>query len=297
MLRVSQMRHKPTAWPAASTCISWGWAAGKWNGISVMKKVKLFDVSWAVRSRDLNLGALCLLPRIVAGKLTPSENVCNMEFLYFLELSMDLIQNETDIYGSVSAFICSLVCSLDCTCKWNHTVLVFLCLMYLSTTELSRSTHIVINGKKQQQKAATDPLQTKQNRKPKLLFTGGEWRGKRGKLGKGEWKVQALSSGISKSWGWRTQQRGYGQWYCMVPDRSDACDGEPFMQMDVRRKPAATPVWNNLDFFVPALCFSYFGTRVIMLGFIKWFWMFSHHSTVCRILMKIVIIIIFFNVW
>lgn len=32
-----------------------------------------------------------------------------------------------------------------------------------------------------------------------------------GKLGKGEWEIQASGNGVSKSWEWRAQHRDYSQ--------------------------------------------------------------------------------------
>lgn len=102
------------------------------SGISVVRKVKLADVSWALRSPDFNLGVLCHHWEILTGKLVPLYSVWNMEFFYLLELSMDLTQNEECTYGSVSAFICLLICLVDWTWKRSHTVFVCLWPMCLS---------------------------------------------------------------------------------------------------------------------------------------------------------------------
>ena len=43
-------------------------------------------------------------------------------------------------------YVCSYICSLDPTCKWNHTVFVFIWLISLSVIS-SRSIHVVTYGK------------------------------------------------------------------------------------------------------------------------------------------------------
>ena len=53
------------------------------------------------------------------------------------------------IYESVSVLFCLgfLFCFVDSTCKWSHTVFVFLCLTYFTYIIPSRSIHVIANGK------------------------------------------------------------------------------------------------------------------------------------------------------
>jgi len=46
------------------------------------------------------------------------------------------------------------------------------------------------------------------------MVARGVGAGKMGKMGEGEWEIQASSSGMNKSWKEKAQPREYSQWYC-----------------------------------------------------------------------------------
>ena len=52
------------------------------------------------------------------------------------------------------------------------------------------------------------------NAENKLMVVREEEGGGMGKIGEGEWEIQASTYGMTKSWGYKAQHREYSQWYC-----------------------------------------------------------------------------------
>ena len=76
---------------------------------------------------------------------------CMSQFLFLPHSSLQLPSHLTTISSLYQwvcfCFVCSLFCSSDSTYKCNHMAFVFLCLTVSLSIILSRSIHVVTNGK------------------------------------------------------------------------------------------------------------------------------------------------------